>query len=86
MEIPLDLAGIDLCPAFQQSVLRTGRRIPRGSAEHLSAHLGKQNGARAVGGALASNPFPLIVPCHRAIRFDAFGRVVCMQVQLGEKR
>jgi len=32
--------------------------------------LGKQNGARAVGNALANNPFPLIVPCHRAIRAD----------------
>jgi methylated-DNA-[protein]-cysteine S-methyltransferase len=32
--------------------------------------LGKPNGARAVGNALANNPFPLIVPCHRAIRSD----------------
>jgi methylated-DNA-[protein]-cysteine S-methyltransferase len=33
-------------------------------------HLGKPNGVRAVGNALANNPFPLIVPCHRAIRSD----------------
>ena len=33
-------------------------------------YLGKSNGARAVGNALANNPFPLIVPCHRAIRSD----------------
>ena len=26
------------------------------------------NSARAVGGALARNPFPIIIPCHRAIK------------------
>jgi len=36
----------------------------------IAQHLGKTNGARAVGNALAANPFPLIVPCHRAIRSD----------------
>jgi methylated-DNA-[protein]-cysteine S-methyltransferase len=30
--------------------------------------LGTENGARAVGRALATNPFPIIIPCHRAIR------------------
>ena len=28
------------------------------------------NGARAVGGVLAKNPLPLIIPCHRVIRSD----------------
>jgi methylated-DNA-[protein]-cysteine S-methyltransferase len=28
------------------------------------------NGARAVGSALAGNPFPIAIPCHRAIRSD----------------
>jgi len=32
--------------------------------------VGRPNGARAVGNALANNPFPVIVPCHRAIRTD----------------
>jgi alkylated DNA nucleotide flippase Atl1 len=27
-------------------------------------------GVRAVGTALARNPFPLVVPCHRAVRSD----------------
>ena len=36
----------------------------------IASHLGIHNGARAVGNALANNPFPLIVPCHRAIRSD----------------
>ena len=33
-------------------------------------HIGNARGARAVGTALAHNPFPIIVPCHRAIRTD----------------
>ena len=36
----------------------------------VSAYVGIPNGARAVGNALAGNPFPIIVPCHRAIRSD----------------
>jgi methylated-DNA-[protein]-cysteine S-methyltransferase len=52
-------------------VLRAEHAIPRGSVstyQLIAAHLGSANGARAVGNALAKNPFPLIVPCHRAVR------------------
>jgi methylated-DNA-[protein]-cysteine S-methyltransferase len=69
----LDLVDLGQCPPFQQSVLRAEHRIPRGSVSTyrlIAEHLGKRNGARAVGNALAHNPFPLIVPCHRAIRSD----------------
>ncbi len=69
----LDVADLSSCSAFQQSVLRAEHRIPRGSVstyQMIAAHLGKKNGARAVGNALATNPFPIIVPCHRAIRSD----------------
>jgi methylated-DNA-[protein]-cysteine S-methyltransferase len=54
-------------------VLLAEYRILRGSVSTyklIAKHLGKQNGARAVGNALAANPFPVIVPCHRAIRSD----------------
>jgi len=67
----LGVADLTLCSAFQESVLRAEHGIQRGSIstyQLLSAHLSKINGARAVGNALANNPFPLIVPCHRAIR------------------
>jgi methylated-DNA-[protein]-cysteine S-methyltransferase len=36
----------------------------------IAQRLGSSKRARAVGNALAKNPFPLIVPCHRVIRTD----------------
>ena len=38
--------------------------------QRIAGHLGNTQAARAVGTALAHNPFPIIVPCHRAIRSD----------------
>jgi methylated-DNA-[protein]-cysteine S-methyltransferase len=38
--------------------------------QRIAGHLGNPQAARAVGTALAHNPFPIIVPCHRAIRSD----------------
>lgn len=69
----LDIVELDVCTVFQQLVLRAEHRIPRGSIstyQLIAEELEKCNGARAVGNALARNPFPLIVPCHRAIRSD----------------
>ncbi|RPJ13078.1 MAG: methylated-DNA--[protein]-cysteine S-methyltransferase [Desulfobacteraceae bacterium] len=69
----LDVADLSMCTEFQLLVLRAEHMIPRGSVstyQLIAEHLGKRNGARAVGNALANNPFPLIVPCHRAIRSD----------------
>jgi methylated-DNA-[protein]-cysteine S-methyltransferase len=73
IEFSLDLVHMALCTEFQQRVLRAEHSIPRGSVstyQVIARHLDKENGARAVGNALAKNPFPLIVPCHRAIRSD----------------
>jgi methylated-DNA-[protein]-cysteine S-methyltransferase len=69
----LDIADLDVCGRFQQRVLRAEHGIPGGRVSTyklIAAHLGVPNGARAVGNALANNPFPLIIPCHRAIRSD----------------
>jgi methylated-DNA-[protein]-cysteine S-methyltransferase len=69
----LDIVDFTLCSTFQQSVLRATYSIPRGSVsayQRIAASLGIPEGARAVGNALAGNPFPLIVPCHRVIRLD----------------
>jgi methylated-DNA-[protein]-cysteine S-methyltransferase len=73
VEFSLDVADFTLCSTFQQSVLRATYSIPRGyvsTYQRIAANLGIPKGARAVGNALANNPFPLIVPCHRVIRSD----------------
>lgn len=69
----LEHVRFDLCPPFQQRVLLAEYGIPRGSVStygRIAAHLGVGGGARAVGNALATNPFPIVIPCHRAIRSD----------------
>ena len=60
------------CEALLPDYVQAVRAGEAGGArwQPIAAHLGKSNGARAVGNALARNPFPLIVPCHRAIRSD----------------
>jgi len=70
---PLAVAALATRSPFQQAVLRAEHAIPRGNVSTyglISRHLGDRNAARAVGQALATNPFPLIVPCHRAVRTD----------------
>jgi len=69
----LDIIRLDLCSRFQQRVLHAEYGIPRGHVityQRIARYLGNANGARAVGAALAKNPFPIIIPCHRAIRSD----------------
>jgi len=73
VDFSLDIADLDSCGKFQQRVLRAEHGIPRGEVSTyklIARHLGVPGGARAVGNALAGNPFPLIIPCHRAIRSD----------------
>jgi methylated-DNA-[protein]-cysteine S-methyltransferase len=36
----------------------------------LARQIGRPNAARAVGGVMAGNPIPLIIPCHRVLRTD----------------
>jgi methylated-DNA-[protein]-cysteine S-methyltransferase len=47
--------------------------VPRGetlSYNELGRRVGKPRAARAVGAAMAKNPLPVIVPCHRVLRSD----------------
>lgn len=56
--------------AFQQRVWDELQRIPLGqtlSYRQLAQRLGDVNATRAVGRANATNPIPIIVPCHRVI-------------------
>jgi methylated-DNA-[protein]-cysteine S-methyltransferase len=67
----LDLIDLDHCYDFQRKVLLRLRDIPRGmtvSYGTLARSIGAPGAARAVGTALARNPFPLVFPCHRVIR------------------
>jgi methylated-DNA-[protein]-cysteine S-methyltransferase len=73
VELPTDLLDSSLCSGFQWTVLMAERTIPRGSVASysgLAAHIGHPRAARAVGTALARNPFPIVVPCHRTVRSD----------------
>jgi methylated-DNA-[protein]-cysteine S-methyltransferase len=67
----LDLIDWGNCSGFQRSVLLAEHRIPRGWVStygRIARSLGVKGGARAVGSALARNPFPIVIPCHRTIR------------------
>lgn len=73
VRIPLESVRLDGCSPFQRRVLRAEYEIPRGrvsSYRLLAGRLGLPGGARAVGRALATNPFPLVIPCHRVVRSD----------------
>jgi methylated-DNA-[protein]-cysteine S-methyltransferase len=63
---------ISICYPFQQQVIRMEHTIPMGKTASYSwiAHQIGTNAIRAVGTALARNPFPIVIPCHRAIRSD----------------
>ncbi len=67
----LDILALEKVPLFQKLVLMTDYKIPRGNVSTyklIAQYLGKNKAYRAVANALARNPFPLIVPCHRVIR------------------
>jgi len=73
LPLPRDLLALEACSAFQRRVLLAEYGVPRGQVTtygRLAAHLGVPGGARAVGGALARNPFPIVIPCHRAVAAD----------------
>jgi methylated-DNA-[protein]-cysteine S-methyltransferase len=66
-KLPLD---ISFSPPFTHSVLSHLTTIPFGETNTyggIAALLGKRKGARAVGNACGSNPFPLFIPCHRVL-------------------
>ncbi len=60
-------------PAFYTKVLKAVLTIPYGetlSYKDIAVKTGNSAGVRAVGNANASNPIPLIIPCHRVIKHD----------------
>ena len=70
--------GVDLSalPPFRAKVLAAARDIPFGETVtygDLARRLGKPGAARAVGQAMAHNPVPIIVPCHRVVAASCLG-------------
>jgi len=72
--LPGDLSFVrldmDSLPPFHRRVYEAARAIPWGAATTygaLAKVAGAAGAARAVGQALARNPFALIVPCHRVV-------------------
>ena len=66
-DVPLDERGID---EWRREVYLATREIPPGTTRsygEVARAIGRPAGARDVGTALARNPFPIIVPCHRVV-------------------
>jgi methylated-DNA-[protein]-cysteine S-methyltransferase len=68
LEVALDLDGV---AGFRRTVLETlVREVGWGetvSYGELAAMAGRPRAARAVGTAMASNPLPFVIPCHRVV-------------------
>lgn len=63
-----------LSDGFSRRVLEElAARVPFGSVvsyQFLADRVGEPGAAQAVGRAMASNPLPIVVPCHRVIESD----------------
>ena len=68
--VPVDLV---LARGFRRAVLGHLRQIGYGRTEsyaEVAAAAGNPRAVRAVGSACATNPVPVVVPCHRVVRAD----------------
>jgi methylated-DNA-[protein]-cysteine S-methyltransferase len=67
-DLPLDFS---LSSGFRQRVQRHLTEIPYGRTEsygEVASLVGNPRAVRAVGSACATNPLPVVVPCHRVLR------------------
>jgi O-6-methylguanine DNA methyltransferase len=75
-ELPRNLGrrfDLSRLPAFQQAVLKKALEIPAGEVRPyawIAREIGHPAAVRAVGTALARNPIPILIPCHRVVRSD----------------
>jgi O-6-methylguanine DNA methyltransferase len=72
-QMELDVADLT---DFQKQIFAIVREIPRGRTRtygEVAALSGRPKAARAVGRAMASNPFVVLVPCHRVIACRGLG-------------
>ena len=71
-KLPLDVRGT----AFQRRVWEALRQIPRGETRtyaEIADTIGQPRATRAVANACGKNPTPLVVPCHRVVRYGGVG-------------
>lgn len=69
-DLPVDLGGLT---SFERSVLTKTMEIPYGEVRPyawVAREIGRPRAVRAVGSALAENPIPFVIPCHRVVRTD----------------
>jgi methylated-DNA-[protein]-cysteine S-methyltransferase len=81
-DVPLEFSRV---PQFHQKVYRALQKIPAGTITtygDLAGLAGSPLASRAVGQAMAKNPFPVIIACHRVLSaagklggFSSFGGV-----------
>jgi methylated-DNA-[protein]-cysteine S-methyltransferase len=67
LDLPVDLRGVGV---FAQRVYAATRAIPWGelrSYAEIAEQVESRRHARAVGQALAGNPVPIVIPCHRVV-------------------
>lgn len=72
-DLPLDWRGVD---ATHRRVLETLAKIAPYGVTVTYGELGRQAGVddpREVGVLMATNPLPLVVPCHRVVAADGLG-------------
>ncbi len=83
---PIDWTGV---PPFRRRAWTEVQRIPWGATRtygEVARSLGAPGAARAVGGAMAANRLPIVVPCHRVLghggRLVGFGAGLPMKARL----
>lgn len=82
---PLDLRAVQ--GPFHRKVLRKLKELPHGrviSYGELAARAGSPRAARAVGAAMAGNPLPIVIPCHRVVA--AAGRLGGFSSGISQKK
>ncbi|MBI3872802.1 MAG: methylated-DNA--[protein]-cysteine S-methyltransferase [candidate division Zixibacteria bacterium] len=69
-DLKVDWSRVD---GFIRKALQVCAQIPHGktwSYAEIARKAGSPGAARAVGQAMAKNPFPIVVPCHRVVKSD----------------
>lgn len=64
---------IDYLPPFRRKALRAAFKIPFGRVityGELARNAGSPKASRAAGQAMATNPIPIVIPCHRVVGSD----------------